>query len=135
MIPVPGGMQVQPWFITFAPLSGVVARNVGEEGQRAGESRCGSILSQEEYVFEFPDTPRIAAVPRDFAQRFEEVTYTASYRRQDNRIEVKRTLDDRTPGPVCAADYNAGYTEFMRKVAPDLRAQIVYLDRAGKASP
>ncbi len=133
MIPVPGGMQVQPWFITFAPVSGVVARNLGDESQPAGESACGSILSDEEYVFEFPDALHVAAIPEDVSERFQEVSYVATYRRQDNRIEVKRTLEDRTPGPVCSADYNAGYARFMRKVAPNVRAQIVYLDRPGVA--
>ncbi len=133
MIPVPGGMQVQPWFITFAPVAGLVARNMGDAGQPAGESACGSIFSDEEYEFEFPDALHVAAVPDDFSNRFQEVSYAATYRRKDNRIEVKRTLDDRTPGPVCTADYNTGYAQFMRTLSPNLRAQIVYLDRSDAA--
>lgn len=131
MIPVPGGMQVQPWFISFAPVSGIVGRNVQGDGEQPpGESSCGSILSDEEYVFEFPDNMRIAALPRNLSLEYGGVVdYTATYRSEANRIHVKRTLDDRTPGPVCSADYNAGYSQLMRRIMPDLRAQIIYLDK------
>lgn len=129
MIPVPGGMQVQPWFISFAPVSGIVGRYLGDDEKPPGESSCGSILSDEEYVFEFPGNMRIAALPRDLSlDHGGVVAYTATYRSEANRIHVKRTLDDRTPGPVCSAEYNAGYVQLMRRIMPDLRSQIIYLD-------
>lgn len=131
MVTIPGGMQVQPWFITFAPISSVVGRNLGDEEQPAGEGTCGGVLSDEEYVLEFPANLRIAAMPADFSQKNGSVAYTATYRREGNRIVVKRILDDRTPGPVCSPEYNAEYAGFMRGIVPDLRAQIVYLPAPG----
>lgn len=127
MLAVPGGMQVQPWFISFAPISSMVAGNLGDPDQPSGESQCGSLLSDEDYVFEFPATLKIAAMPADVSVDHAGSTYKATYRRADNRVEVGRTLDDRTPGPVCSAEYNTGYQQFLRKIMPDLRAQIVYL--------
>ena len=129
MIAVPGGMQVQPWFVSYAPVSAIVSRNLGDESKPAGESACGGILSDEEYVFEFPETMHIAAMPQDMSVDNDSVSYAATYRQTGNRIQVKRTLNDRTPGPVCTADYNTGYAQFMRKLMPDLRAQIVYLQQ------
>lgn len=127
MLAVPGGMPVQPWFISFAPILSLVAGNLGDPDQPSGDSQCGSLLSDEEYVFEFPATLQIAAMPADLSLDHAGSTYKASYRRTGNRVEVRRTLDDRTPGPVCSAEYNAGYQQFLRKIMPDLRAQIVYL--------
>lgn len=127
MIPVPGGMQIQPWFISLAPVSGIVGRNLGNDEQAAGESSCASVLSDEEYVFEFPATMRIAALPSDISLEQGGVTYAATYRQEANRVHVKRTLNDRTPGPVCSAEYNASYAQLMRKIMPDLRSQIIYL--------
>lgn len=127
MIPVPGGMQIQPWFISLAPVSSIVGRNLGSDEQAAGESSCGSVLSDEEYVFEFPETMRIAALPSDVSLEQDGVAYAATYRQEANRVHVKRTFDDRTPGPVCSAEYNASYSQLMRKIMPDLRSHIIYL--------
>ena len=129
MIPVPGGMEVEPWFISLAPVSGIVGRNLGSDEQAAGESSCGGVLSDEEYVFEFPETMRIAALPSNLSLEQSGVAYTATYRQEANRIHVKRTLNDRTPGPVCSAEYNASYSQLMRKIMPDLRSQIIYLKK------
>ena len=38
-----GGLPMQPWFVSFAPVSGTVARNLGDEETPAGESGCGGI--------------------------------------------------------------------------------------------
>ncbi|WP_368563571.1 DUF3857 domain-containing transglutaminase family protein [Pseudoxanthomonas sp. UTMC 1351] len=129
MIPVPGGMEVEPWFISLAPVSGIVGRNLSSDEQAAGESSCGGILSDEEYLFEFPETMRIAALPSNLSLEQSGVAYTATYRQEANRIHVKRTLNDRTPGPVCSAEYNASYSQLMRKIMPDLRSQIIYLEK------
>ena len=135
-LPLSGGLPVQPWFVSFAPVSGTVARNLGDEETPAGESGCGGILTEETFTFEFPSSMRIAAVPADASVQEGNVRYAATFRRQGNRIEASRSLDDRTPGPVCTAEYNAEYAKTMRDIFPGLRQQIVYLDDAGKgASP
>lgn len=130
MLPLSGGIQVQPWFISFAPVSGIVMRNLGQADGEAGESACGGILSEEEYVFEFPGTARIASVPADVSLEREGVSYASTYRREGNSVHVRRVLNDGTPGPVCSQEYNAGYSALMRAIAPDLRSQIVYLSDA-----
>ncbi|HEX2083367.1 MAG TPA: DUF3857 and transglutaminase domain-containing protein [Xanthomonadaceae bacterium] len=130
MLPIPGGFAPQPWFMSMAPVHQIVARNVPTEGQAQGESACGGVVSEEELVYEFPASIRIAALPADATIRGEAVTYSATYRRQDNRITVRRKLDDRTPGPVCSPEYNQDYAELMRRILPNVRSQIVYL--AGK---
>lgn len=133
MLPVPGGFHVQPWFITYAPVMMLVAGNVGSDELPSGESNCGGIFSEEEYTLEFPDELEVVALPPDVSLESEDVTYTATHRRDGNRIHVRRLLNDRTPGPVCSPEYNAGYSDMMRKILPGLRSQIVYLRDSGKS--
>ena len=130
MLAVPGGMPVQPWFISFAPISGLVAGNLGDPDQPAGESQCGSMLSEETYVFEFPGSMKIAALPSDLSLEYAGSSYVATYRQSGTRVDAKRIFDDRSAGPVCSADYNTGYVGFLRKILPNLRAQVVYLPAA-----
>lgn len=127
LIAVPGGFSVSPWFLGFASIGSIVSAQQPDPGQQAGESACGGIRSEEEYVYEFADALRIVAVPPDASFSEGPVKYTATHRREGNRIVVKRVLDDRTPGPVCSAEYNTGYQQLMRKALTNLRAQIVYL--------
>ncbi len=126
---MPGGLPIEPWFMSFAPLSAIVARDQVDDEQPAGESGCGAIRSSEEYVFEFPDSVRIAAVPEDFSIEEGHIAYAANYRQEGQRVMVTRTLEDRTPGPVCTAEYNTAYASTLRKLLPDIRSQIVYLKR------
>jgi transglutaminase-like putative cysteine protease len=128
-IPPSGGFALTPWFVSYAPLQAVVLRNTGDEEQPAGESNCGGILSEEEYELEFPTGVDIVAMPSDVSVEQGEVTYSAIHRREGQRLHAKRSLDDRTPGPVCSAEYNADYARTMRQLLPALRQQVVYVDR------
>lgn len=127
---IPGGLPIQPWFMSFAPVSAIVTRNQVTDEQPAGESGCGAIRSSEEYVFEFPASMRIAAIPGDYSIDEGHIAYAATYRQEGQRVTVARTLDDRTPGPVCTAEYNTEYATTMRKLVSDIRSQIVYLKAA-----
>lgn len=127
MLPVSGGFQVQPWFISMAPVSSLVVSHLGDPDQPAGESGCGAFHSDEEYTFEFPASMRIASLPADTAIEEGTVSYAATYRQDGSCVHVRRTLDDRTPGPVCSAEYNEGFSRVMHRIMPDLRSQVVYL--------
>lgn len=131
LLAVPGGMSVQPWFASLAPISSVVAGNAGIAGEPAGESNCGGLISEEDYELEFPAGFRIVAIPSDVTLRHENVVYTARYRRDGSRVSVQRSLKDLTPGPTCSAEYNTTYRAFMREILRDLRAQVVYLPESG----
>ena len=69
MLPTSGGFQVQPWFLSFTPVAMLVASQIGDPDQPAGESSCGAYHSDEEYTFEFPASMRIVAVPKDVSVR------------------------------------------------------------------
>ena len=136
-LPLSGGLALRPWFVSYAPVQTLVLGNAGDEEQPEGESNCGGILSEEEYELEFPAGVEIAAVPRDLSLQQGEVSYSATHRRDGQRLRIRRVLDDRTPGPVCSAEYNAQYARTMRQLLPSLRQQVVYVERGrpGEAAP
>lgn len=129
LLPVPGGLRIQPWFISFAPVSTVAAVGGQADDQPAGESSCGGILTEETYVFEFPESVEVAAIPADFATSGDNLNYEASYRLDGRKVHISRAFSDRTPGPVCSAEYNTARRKALEAIQPDLRAQIVYLRR------
>ena len=43
-----------------------------------------------------------------------------------NTVTIRRTLDDRTPGPLCTPAFNAEYRAALKKVLANLKAQLVY---------
>ena len=136
-LPLSGGFALRPWFVSYAPLHTLVLGNAGDAEQPEGESNCGGIASEEEYQLEFPAGVEIVAVPGDLSVQQGEVSYSATHRREGSRLHVRRTLEDRTPGPVCSAEYNAAYARTMRELLPSLRQQVVYLERStsGEGAP
>lgn len=127
VLPASGGLPLQPWFLTYAPIAGIVAGNAGSSQRPPGESNCGGLYSEEEYVIELPSGVRVASLPRDLSVEEGNVSFRSSHVREGNRIRVSRRLDDRTPGPLCSPDYNAQLAQTMRRIMPLMREQVVYL--------
>jgi hypothetical protein len=127
MLAVPSGFEVAPLLLGFRPIQGIVASQLPDPGKPAGAGACGGTRSQESYVYDFAPGLKIVAIPPDFEASEGPVSYRATHRREGNRIVVERTLDDRTPGPTCTAEYNAAYGRLMKRVMDNLRAQVVFL--------
>lgn len=127
MLPTSGGLQVGPVFFNLANLDGVVLGQLGDPDKPSGESRCSGVLLEEQYDYEFADNLTIIAIPSDLQVEEEFLRYEATYQREGNRITVRRVFDDRTPGPICSAEYNTRFNAALRRILPDLKAQIVYL--------
>ncbi len=131
MLPPAGGFSPNPWFISLAPIAALVSGQVDYPEQPAGEGACAAVFSEEEYTYEFAPSYRIVAVPTGMQLDEGTISYRSSYRQTGNRISVNRRLDDRTPGPLCSAEYNSTFGKTMRRLLPDVRAQIVYLQSDG----
>lgn len=127
IVVLPGGFMISTWFISPMAISSIVSAQVPDPVRPAGESNCGGTRSEESYEYTFAPSLRIAAVPPDVSLTEGPVSYTARHRIEGNRLIVERTLDDRTPGPVCTAEYNAAYGRLMATIVKNLRAQVVVL--------
>ncbi|MBL8261547.1 MAG: DUF3857 and transglutaminase domain-containing protein [Xanthomonadaceae bacterium] len=133
MVVLPGGFMVSPWFMNPMAISSIVSAQLPDPVRPAGETNCGGTRSEESYEYTLAPSLRIAAVPPDVSLSEGPVSYTARHRLEGQRLIVERTLDDRTPGPVCTAEYNAAYGRLMAQIMKNLRAQVVIL-RADQAA-
>lgn len=124
VLPMPGAFSLQPLFPSEAPVSRFASQGNDEVGE--GDITCSNGFTQEEYVVEFAAPAKVVAVPPSVDMSGQAFSYQASYELDGNTIKVKRVLDDRTPGPICAAQYNRDYKAFMQKVMTNLKAQVVY---------
>lgn len=124
-MPGSGAFVIAPMFFDPVAIGGIL----GAAAQRPVESvpvTCGSLHVVEDYTYTFPKTVQIVFTPPALTVSEGDYTYTASYVRSDNQLVVKRTLDDRTPGMLCAPETMATLRRFAQKVVPNLRAQVVY---------
>jgi hypothetical protein len=123
--PGPGAFSIGPLMGTAAPVHGFVAgAAVTDEEPR--ETLCTSGTTTEEYRYRFPKQVQILSVPDNLELSNEFLTYRASYVLEGNELTVVRSLDDRTPGNVCAPALVVAYRDIARKVLPNLKAQVLY---------
>ena len=124
-VPGSGAFGVGPMFFVPAAIGPIIA----VEAQRPPETvavTCGGAHLVENLTYTLPKTVQVVFTPPSLTVSEGDYTYTASYARTDNRVVVKRTLDDRTPGVLCTPETMAVLRRFAQKVMPNLRAQIIY---------
>ncbi|WP_140636150.1 DUF3857 domain-containing transglutaminase family protein [Methylibium rhizosphaerae] len=87
---------------------------------------CHGFTSAETYKIELPTNLSVISLPEDASLKGTYVDYKATYKQVGQRLTINRTVDDKTPGSICAADM---YAEFMKQAAPvgeNLRTQVLY---------
>jgi hypothetical protein len=80
----------------------------------------------EEYSYTLPKGVKVLAVPKGVSVKSGAATYASKYELKGNVLTVKRELVDRTNRNVCPVSVQREFAAFARKVAADLKAQIVY---------
>lgn len=134
MLPRSGGLPISAVFYNPVTLNAVVVGQLLDPDKPSGETQCAGVLLEESFEYEFADGLRIVSVPSDVKVEEAFLRYESSYRREGNRVHVRRVFDDRTPGPICSGEYNARFDAALRRLLPDLKAQIVYLSEPGQIS-
>jgi transglutaminase-like putative cysteine protease len=124
-IPGSGAFMVSPMFFDPASITAVVSA-AAQHPVESVPVACSGLHLVEDYVYTFPTSVQVVFTPPSLTVTEGDYTYAASYVRSGNQLVVKRTLDDRTTGMVCAPDTMATLRRFAQKVAPNLRAQVVY---------
>ena len=85
-----------------------------------------SIAATPEYVYQFPKNMQVLAVPRNLHFKHDILSYEATYQLKGNTLTVKRTLDDRSPGPICTPAVSIEYQKMATILSKNTRAQVVY---------
>lgn len=125
-VPMPGAFPLAAVFMTPQPVAALVGSGSAPTVADEGEGLCVGGRSEEIYRIEFPKTVKVLAKPQDLTLESNGSRYEASYRLEGNVLHVRRLIEDATVGPVCSGEYNRAYSEFARKVLPNLKAQVVY---------
>jgi len=123
-MPGPGAFTINPLFYTEGTI-GMVAQQTEEESE-ATETACIGGALAEEYVYKLPKGMKVLAVPKGVTIKSGVATYKSSYELKGNVLTVKRELIDKTNRNVCPVAVQREFASFARKIAADLKSQIVY---------
>lgn len=123
-VPGPSAMYIAPMFPTEAPVQRFVTGAALPD--ETTETVCSSGYSVEEYTFQFPKNVKILSIPDNLKIANDFLSYQAAYRRKGDALTIKRVLDDRTPGHICTPAIASAYKKFMKQVAKNLKAQVIY---------
>ena len=123
-MPGPGAFTIQPLYFTEGQIAQL--GTMTEEETEAEETACvgGSLV--EEYVYTLPKGVKVLAVPKGVSVKNGVATYKSTYVLKGNVLSVKRELVDKTERNVCPIAMQREFAGFARKVAADLKAQVVY---------
>jgi transglutaminase-like putative cysteine protease len=123
-VPGPGAFTIQPLYLTEASLHSL--GSMTEEEPEAEETACMGGTVIEEYVYRLPKGMKVLAVPKNVSAQSSLATYRSTYALKAGTLTVKRELVDRTGRNVCPVSMQREFAAFARKVAADLKAQVVY---------
>jgi hypothetical protein len=89
-------------------------------------STCSNGTSIETYTYHFPDNIKVLAVPDNFDINAHHLHFKATYELDKNILKVSKSMEDTTPGNVCAPEVLNPQRELLIKVAENLSSQVVY---------
>jgi transglutaminase-like putative cysteine protease len=123
-LPGAGAFYVYPAVGGGSPVQGQL--QFSGEIEKTADVACGSGIALEEYRIELPAGLQILSVPDDVTLGGGSLKYEARYELDGHVLTVRRSLEDRTPGPVCTPKYAAAYKAFGDQVVEDLKSQVLY---------
>lgn len=118
------GFYVRP--IISGPKGVFDYLNYTKEKISGHDVACGNGSAIERLVYEFPKNMKILAKPDDFQISENHLQYSASYKLDDNTLEVVREVKDTTPANVCTAEMMNKQRETLLKITDTLRSQVIY---------
>lgn len=96
------------------------------EPETEADIACMGGTMTEEYVIELPKGVKVLSLPGDFKLSNELASYQASYKLKGATLKVKRVLEDRTRGNVCAPALIAKYRPLAERIIDNLKEQVLY---------
>lgn len=123
-LPGAGAFYIHPLFNIGGSILDALASSM--EPEQEADVVCSSGVITEDYVIKLPKTIKVLSIPDDLKVANDFLSYSASYKLKNNILTVKRTLDDRTKGNVCAPQIFVEYKKFGDKVMDNLKSQVLY---------
>ena len=120
-----GQLPVYPIFSTPAPVNRYLY-----SGQDTDDLNfdvfCTSGSSTENYTFTFPTNIKILSLPKNTNLRDPLFDYSAVNKLNGNRLEIIRSVNDKSPGGVCTPSINKAFHAAAEKALQASKAQILY---------
>ncbi len=121
--PGPGAMKI-PVGITEGSIARL-GRNKPRDTIKF-PTACYSNTMEETYTLNFPTNIHITRIPTDVNYQNASISYKATYRLNDNKVEVFRRYQLENSSHVCDASSNARKLAFFKVLQRDLKSQIFY---------
>jgi transglutaminase-like putative cysteine protease len=119
-----GPITLAPIFFNFAPLSSFLTEI--DEDNLQFDVACNSGKSVEEFTYEFPDEIEIISIPENMTISNKTLSYSASYKLEDNLLTIQRTFDDKTLGNICTPAVLKENNALVKKAWQNYKEQIIY---------
>jgi transglutaminase-like putative cysteine protease len=123
-LPGPGAMYLRSPFEGTSRISSALRES--NQPDRTVNFLCMGGYSREELTIHLPEGAKVNVMPKNVELRGKYETYKATYQLKGNTMTVVRSLEDRTPGQVCAPAVAAEYKSFALSVQKNLRQQAIY---------
>lgn len=123
-LPGPTGMYLRPFIgYHYVPVSTFLGTlNIDKPKQ---DFPCSGGSAVEEINLTVADGVEIVAVPKDAHITGKYGQYDATYKREGNKISIRKEMVDNTPGNVCKPEQYQDFHDFESQVAKDIKAQII----------
>jgi hypothetical protein len=91
---------------------------------RRFDSVCGSARHREDTEIRLPPKVRIDRIPADVNFARGPLSYSATYRRADNVVQITREVVIDNPSHICTASDDEDWAVLLRVLRRDLRGQV-----------
>jgi transglutaminase-like putative cysteine protease len=122
-LPGPGAFYVLP-LAGGTTVGSMVVPDDGTPVRHA--SACTSGTAIETYEIELPKGMKVSGLPPAAKWANSVQRYEASYVQKGQTLQVRRSLEDRTPTAVCSAATGEEYRQMNGRVIDNLKAQVLY---------
>lgn len=116
------GMLIRPVVSSVLPISSFLGGVYEPEEKKP--AMCSGGRSIEEFVYEFPESLKMVAVPKDYELSTPAIHYSATYRKSGNNLTIRRELHDKTATNICTVDFMKEYKKAARNLVADLKSQV-----------
>lgn len=123
-MPGPGAFTIGSMSVAGANLYSVLDST--DEEEIGDETSCFGGTLVEEFVFRLPKGMKVIAIPKNVSLSNATVTYKATYSLKGGVLSARREFVDRTDRNVCPGAVQKDFVKLSRKIAQDLKAQVVY---------
>jgi hypothetical protein len=123
-VPGPGALNILTLLASTLPVSRLGA--AAASPARTHPYLCLGGTSIEDYTYEFPESVKITALPKDVHLQLPFLNYSATYRQSGHTVTVNRVAEEPFDSHLCTPEDLERSRAVSADITRDLHAQILY---------